>query len=57
MNERTAIVVEGFKRLTTKERILAYMEIEEIWKSNPKGNAWPWNSMPDPDEENGSDDN
>jgi hypothetical protein len=29
-------VVDGFKRLTGRDKTLAYIEIEEIWKALPK---------------------
>jgi hypothetical protein len=31
-----AAVVDGFKRLTNREKTLAYIETEEIWKALPK---------------------
>jgi hypothetical protein len=33
MNERVAAVIEGFKNLTDREKIVAYLAIEEIWKA------------------------
>jgi hypothetical protein len=36
MNDRIVAVVDGFKRLSTREKVLAYIDIEEIWKALPK---------------------
>ena len=36
MKEHVAVIVEGFKRLTAREKVVAYIEIEEDWKKLPK---------------------
>lgn len=41
MDDPVDNVVEGFRNLTAGEQTRAWIEIEEIWKSAPKGNAWP----------------
>jgi hypothetical protein len=41
MEDRVAAVVDGFKRLTDREKVLAYIEIGEIWKGLPKDKAMP----------------
>jgi hypothetical protein len=33
MNERVVAVIEGFKSLTDREKIGAYLAIEEMWKA------------------------
>ena len=32
MNEQTAAIVQGFKRLSPEDKTTAYIEIEEDWK-------------------------
>jgi hypothetical protein len=41
MEDRVAAVVDGFRHLTDREKVLAYLEIEEIWKGLPKDKAKP----------------
>jgi hypothetical protein len=37
MNDRVAAVIDGFTRLTPEERIVAFLEIEEVWKASQRG--------------------
>jgi hypothetical protein len=48
MKADIAAVVDGFKRLTNREKTLAYIEIEEIWKALPKVKLKPVKPAPLP---------
>ena len=48
MKADIAAVVDGFKRLTDREKTLAYIQIDEIWKELPKAKLRPTKSASKP---------